>query len=310
MGLRSRLFKSSSEYVRLQEKLVQLKSQVDALTAEKKVLPKSKSKRGLSGSLLWEPQPGTHPYGQVILDAELAFIDESLKARMQPPLWATGHISDYDAALLRGLIARQKPSRMVEVGVASGYSTAVILDAMSAYKSQDQNDLWLHSYDIMEQCYFDQSRRTGSAVDELVPGLSHHVRFHFGATALAVRDLPDDQMFDLAFIDASHDHPWPTFDTLAILPKLKKGSWIVLHDIMLPFFHAEFQCCGANLLFSLWPGEKIMQPPEIAWRNIGAIRYDGNKEATRSMLASLFQLPWETSGPSKDLLYVASQDGK
>ncbi|WP_231123647.1 class I SAM-dependent methyltransferase [Nocardioides sambongensis] len=47
-------------------------------------------------------------------------------------------------------------------------------------------------------------------------------------------DLPElGEHFDMAFVDANHQHPFPTLDTLLIRPFLQGSSIVLHHDLKL-----------------------------------------------------------------------------
>ena len=85
-----------------------------------------------------------------------------IKLFYRPPNWATGYISDDDAVFLHRLVGEICPETVIEIGVASGCSSAVILNAMDGVGLG-----MLYSFDIDTHCYFDRSRPIGAAVAEM-----------------------------------------------------------------------------------------------------------------------------------------------
>jgi predicted O-methyltransferase YrrM len=226
------------------------------------------------------------------LETERSYVTDSL----QPPKWVTGHISHEDGQFLEELVRRGVRKPVLEIGVASGWSSAVLLNALNHSRPIYCGDHWLHSYDISERCYFDVSRRVGDAVSEVVPDLVRNWKLHTGNAVQAGRDFHGSRI-DLAFIDADHRHPWTTFDLLGILPALAPDAWVALHDINLPNIAAkpEWRMFGPKHLFDLWPWEKHTSASEK--RNIGAIRMPGDSRAVRSFIETVLSVPWETSVP-------------
>jgi hypothetical protein len=240
------------------------------------------------------------PVGTVHLDPSLHNQIPQEVALGKIPEWVTGHISLTDTRFLHNMILREKPDKVLEVGVASGYSTSVLLRALSCQHShQAIGTAWLHSVDLLPHCYFAPERATGSAVHEIVPVLANRVSFHFGETAVAARNF--GEVFPLAFVDGNHQNPWPVFDLLAIWPAMKAGSWVILHDIFLPVLEQGCQSNGPGLLFTLWPGEKLLQSPNHETRNVGAIRLPENQADALSALALLLKFAWECEGPDEKL---------
>jgi hypothetical protein len=215
------------------------------------------------------------------------------------PRWGRGTITDEDARFLHDLVLEMAPPAMVELGVASGCSSAVLLEALAkAVRQETPDGIWLHSFDVMDHCYFDPARPVGAAVAELLP----HLLEHWGLTVgdalqarvqLAGRDLP------LAFIDANHLHPWAAADLLALLPVLAPGAWVALHDIRLPLLGLpKSQGHGPLHLFEQWQGPKRSGGTND---NIGAIRLPCDVREARAILEKVLESPWEAELPEATL---------
>jgi predicted O-methyltransferase YrrM len=203
------------------------------------------------------------------------------------PKWATGVISTEDAGFLDGLIHAERPDQVYEVGVASGASSALILRSMADYA--DAARIWLHSYDIASECYFDPSHQVGDATRTMVPELLEHWKLNVRTTALDVPRCKEGK--SLYFIDANHSHPWPAFDLIALLPGLKAGDVVALHDVNLPTITAgKFPDYGAQWLFTDWLGERLQ--PAVAVPNIGAVVIPENKQVVLTSLIKTLSRPW------------------
>ncbi len=207
------------------------------------------------------------------------------------PAWANGAISHEDAGFLDGLIRDLRPDQVYEVGVASGASSALILSSMAAYA--DPARTWLHSYDIARACYFDPSHAVGDATRAMVPALLKNWKLNVRCTALDVPHEKPAGAKSLYFIDANHSHPWPALDLIALLPGLKAGDAVVLHDINLAAMsQGRFLDYGAQWLFEDWLGERSQ--PEVARLNIGAIVIPENKNIILTSLVKTLSRPWPT----------------
>jgi predicted O-methyltransferase YrrM len=205
------------------------------------------------------------------------------------PEWAKGHISRYDARFLFGCALRARADVLVEIGTASGVSTAVLCHAaqQASAAGEIESDFRVHSYDIATQFYVDQSIRVGDAAREMLDEqLLERITFHSPATAAAVRDHHDPDSIGFAFIDAAHKHPWPTLDLLAMLACLRPRTDVVLHDINLPLLTSDNQIFGAQLLFNGLDVEKESgQGGTIP--NIGRIKVPEDKAGLREQLLAL-----------------------
>ena len=71
-------------------------------------------------------------------------------------------MSELQLSMLCGLIKEYRPEKIVEVGVAAGGTTAVILNCLSLIEL----DTCVYSVDISERYYRDTSRKTGFLAEE------------------------------------------------------------------------------------------------------------------------------------------------
>ena len=189
------------------------------------------------------------------------------------PSWVRGTISLPDARFLFDRVVRAGVSDVVEIGSASGVSTSILCVALATAHRAGRigGDYRVAAYDLNERFYADQDHATGEAIaDMLSPELRGHVYFRIPATAIDVRDhyAPDSLAF--AFIDASHKHPWPALDLLAILPSLRPGAEVAMHDINLPLIHSDFPTWGSKWLYDGLEIEKHADDASVP-PNIGSI---------------------------------------
>jgi predicted O-methyltransferase YrrM len=223
------------------------------------------------------------------------------------PQWAVGTISHHDARFLFGRALRSRADVLIEVGTASGLSTAFLCHAADRASAAGRigPDFHVHSYDVDTQFYADRSRGVGDGAREMLdPGLLAHITFHAPATAATVRDQHDLDSIEFAFIDASHQHPWPSLDLLAMLACLRPGGEVLLHDIDLPRLTPHTPVRGAKLLFDELDVEK-----EADRRgpipNIGSIEVPDDKSGLREQLIDLIDgHEWEVE-PPPDQLHLA-----
>lgn len=219
----------------------------------------------------------------------------ALAARFRVPRWVQGEVAFADAWFLTEMVRCLRPERMVEIGVASGVSSAVLLAALRECGGR------LESFDLLDRCYFDPSRAVGEAVGEMAPELAGSWRLRTGLTAIDVgRELAGADL-PLAFIDADHQHPWPVVDLLALRPVLRPGAWVILHDIALPRCADQVEQTtgtkvpwrhrGVELLFEAWPHEKLRG--QGASYNIGAVRMPESGGVSLSDFERVLDLPWE-----------------
>lgn len=233
----------------------------------------------------------------------LAVIDAAYVASR--PSWVGGAISHYDTMFLSGLVQSLTPRRVMEIGVASGWSSTVLLKSLK-HAAQGTN-FQLIAIDLFEGYYLDRSKKTGALVEIMEPSLSNNYKLIVGKPA--VDSAASVSGVDLLFIDAHHMHPWATIDLLSSLHALSRGSWVALHDInmcMLP--KNDHKNRGPFYLYHLWPDQKInsTQQPSM----IGAAHLERNPEEYLPFLVELLHTPWEVKVDQPVVDRLAAQIGK
>jgi hypothetical protein len=220
------------------------------------------------------------------------------------PEWITGSLSLFDTRYLFKTALNASANTAVEIGTASGFSTAVLCHALN-FASQAgviNCDFQVVSYDITPRFYADRSKRVGDAArEQLPPQLMEHIVFRHPAFARDVKQHHGDGEIKLLFIDASHKHPWPVLDLLASLDCLSPGATVLLHDINLPLINPAFQVWGAKFLFDDLDVQKDV-PMDNRMPNIGSIKVPENKEQLRGQLLDIIgRHQWEVEVPEEYL---------
>ncbi|MGA7676456.1 MAG: class I SAM-dependent methyltransferase [Rhizomicrobium sp.] len=221
--------------------------------------------------------------------------DEALAytaARYSRPKWAAGTISRDDAAFIFDMLIREHPRSVAEIGVASGTSTAFL----STVLSDRLRDSRLYSFDQLECLYDVPSKPVGAYLYDLFGELPENLTLGAGIASTKIRGWPGrPQQFDFVFLDASHIHPWPCIDLLAIIDIVNPGSWVVLHDVWLPLLSRDTREYGPMYLYQNWPGEKCAPVGNNA--NIGAVRLFENPADSAAALIDCCRIPWQKHLP-------------
>ncbi len=213
----------------------------------------------------------------------------ALRAMYRPPAWAQGHVSAEDALFLAEVIAALQPVHVVELGVASGASSAAILHALDTLPDPERRVLY--SCDVRSTCYFDNAYATGQACVEMYPAPTARWQREFQADARRLGTILPAASVDLTFIDANHAHPWPLLDLLHATRFAKPGSWVVLHDIDLPIHHPAYQIFGPRWLYEAWPFDTVRGIGR--WTSIGAVQLPDHPSQLVPMALALIEQPWE-----------------
>lgn len=220
--------------------------------------------------------------------------------RARRPSWVGGEISAADCVFLAGLVASTGARNVVEIGVASGWSSAVILHAL---ESAGMANYAVNGIDLSPTFYLDASRPTGAAVAEMLPELEGHYVLHTGRLAYEV--TPELGPIGLGFIDANHLHPWATLDLIALLPFLSAGAWVAMHDINLCRFpRHKHRNRGPFYLFGSWPGARLNSTEALPM--IGAVLLERQPADYLDVLCEILATPWETKLSAETLGLLSS----
>lgn len=189
-------------------------------------------------------------------------------------------LSSVQPALINGLIRKHKPKNCLEIGVAQGGSSILILNAI-----KDISDSILVSIDLYENYYKDKRKKTGYLVKEKFSELSNKWKLFVG-------DMPHkflsklNMKFDFLFLDSAHVSPGEFFNLIESLPFLNENAIVVLHDIIWHFAFARISNYNINkimptqiVLMSSLIGKKIiLKKGNKNFDNIGAIYLDKNQK--------------------------------
>ena len=207
----------------------------------------------------------------------------------------TGNVGSANLLFIAAVAHATGARRALEIGTASGTSSALLagLIALNRRVAGDTSAASLvETIDRKQFCLFDGSKPIGFMVRELTPDLAARVNIHTEGDSFLTPRLFPAASLDLAFIDGNHQHPWPLLDVLNVLPAMRPGGWIIMHDIDLPAvaerlgIPARF---GAQWLFDEWPLRKL------AAGNIGAIATPDTIGEVRAILESLATRPYEVA---------------
>lgn len=187
-------------------------------------------------------------------------------------------LSKKQVYFMNGLIRKIKPKSCLEIGVAEGGSSILILNAIKDFDNSSLVSLDLNTY------YFrDNSLKTGHRVNTYFPELA-------GKWSLYTGDLPNvfldklNKNFDFVFIDSAHESPGEILNIIEVLPFLKENAIVVLHDIFWHFIRTKskptreikFTPAPIYLMSTLY-GDKLLVNNEF--ESMGAVfLYENQKE--------------------------------
>ncbi len=223
---------------------------------------------------------------------------DQLLAKFTPnrPSNAKGSLSHKQVKFLYEQVLAKKPKVAAELGVASGVSSAIILYGLQTLKKHKLGsaNTQLHSFDIMQKCYWSDDLDVGYVVNLMIPEEAQNYILHIPYTSVDLGKFHLPNSIDFLFIDANHRHPWPSIDLLCALPYLTPDALVCLHDINLPLMNNNFTTYGVQCLFNAVELEKFISTEDIP--NIGSIQLDGNHKKLESTLIDLIKnKKWEAN---------------
>ncbi|EGJ51983.1 class I SAM-dependent methyltransferase [Desulfocurvibacter africanus] len=224
-------------------------------------------------------------------DAITSYLDH-VYGEIIPPQANYGQVSKTEAEFLLNAVFNEKPSCIVEIGSASGTSTAHLLTALNLLGGTGE----LLAFEILEHCYFDSTKRPGFILDTIFPQRSDRLQFHTGKCSFDLGDALQGRSIDFLFIDANHTHPWATIDTILALPFLSPNATVIYHDINLHHRGGPTKVHdkGPHNLFYHLPAAQKTVIGEFPYPNIGSLRIDTPPKVTLvNLLGLLFRFPWE-----------------
>lgn len=159
-----------------------------------------------------------------------------------------------DLSFLCGVIREFRPKKIVEIGIAAGGTTVVMLNCLRMLDYQCE----MYSVDICRQCYLDIKKKSGFVAEKYLedkkPEKICH-KFILGNTiAKCIEEIGND--IDMVILDTMHSLPGELLDFLSVFNSVKEGTVVVFHDIVecqrFPFAFASLVTLSALV------GEKII----------------------------------------------------
>lgn len=195
-----------------------------------------------------------------------------------------------ESAFLCGIIKQFNPKKIVEVGIAGGGTTAIILQCLN---DLDDKDREMYSIDYSERFYRDENYVSGFlgkiALDLIASKHISH-KFLYGKVACAwENDIGND--IDCLILDTTHSLPGELLDFITLLPQLKNGSVVILHDTaynLLSNGWMGWVGYATPTLLAAADGEKYINHDEdrlVGYPNIAAFVVD---DSTRENIDNLF----------------------
>lgn len=207
------------------------------------------------------------------------------------PGW--GSIARDEVLFVQELLEQNRPKNFLEIGMASGLSGGLLASIL-----ENTGGETFSSIDYDNTFFGDPSRENGFLINEIYSGSKVTVTKHPFTTSLDLAGL--NKEFDMAFIDANHQHPWPTIDTLCLLPYMTGEKIIIHHDLKLFKNQDTVYGIGPKYLHDQFhPKHRISS--EANQGNIYALRLDNvDIDYMVHVAINCFSMPWTLRHPLSD----------
>ena len=113
--------------------------------------------------------------------------------------------------------------------------------------------------------------------------------------ALDIQTLPE-RPFDLAFVDANHQHPWPLLDTMCLYPYLTGDRIVLHHDLALYKSQPIVFGIGPKFLYDQIPGS-LREVGRVRNKNIFTLRLAVSVDRMEDVFEDAILIPWSMRGP-------------
>ncbi len=207
-------------------------------------------------------------------------------------------MTDMESAFLCGLLKQYNPQKVVEVGIASGATSAIILQSLSKLEGKHK----LLSIDLSERFYRDHARQSGFLGVEAEQFVSDNVEHVLLLGDIACSNSAVINDIDFLILDTIHCLPGEALDFLTLLPFTKDGACVVLHDVKNGLASRVHEGYATSALLASVKGEKyINYTANGNYPNIAAfIVSEETRKAVFDILLSL-TVTWKYL-PSEDQL--------
>lgn len=206
-------------------------------------------------------------------------------------------MSGRQLAFLCGLIKQERPRKILEIGVSSGATTAVLLNCISMLNLKTE----IFSLDLAEDYTYDKSKKVGYVIDEYKALSRDEQPYMLFTGAYAVEHLEEiGDHIDFLILDTVHKLPGEILDFLACYPYLERNAVVVLHDIILNHFGSNDRALVNNandyatkILFDVAAADKFIDiDKNNALSNIGAFKINDDTSKYIENLFSVMSITW------------------
>ena len=228
-------------------------------------------------------------------------IEPNILLQIQDKLEGIIEMEPEERKFFNGVIRKYRPKKVVEIGVAQGGSSALILNAI-----KDIPNAKLFSIDRSNVWYKDHSKKVGWLVKERFKYLMDKWTLYTDINTAEVIETIGNNI-DLVLIDTVHATPGEMLNWLEVLPFLKEEAIVVFHDTYLMFYKnfitRNIINYSNNQLFNYIRGKLILPTygDKTFKRNIGALKLYKNQKKFYKLYFLALGTQWQYFPSEKDM---------
>lgn len=236
-----------------------------------------------------------------------SFLDNSLSSYMLSLLNENRKLcmmSDFENCFLFSLLKKFSPKKILEIGIAAGGTTYMLC----SYIKEHLPNTKLYSVEYSKEYYIDKTKNSGFVSSKYFSEYTNWKLFLGGCYPKFCDEIGKD--IDFLILDTAYRLPGELLDFIAVLPFLKDGAVVILHDLDLTSTCIKssninwYRAYATKLLFDVAQGTKIICKDESRTGgipNIGAIIVNNDTRAHIRDLFSATSFIWHYMPPEEDL---------
>ena len=239
-------------------------------------------------------------------EIELATDIKNKVRALAPEAMEYSEMSNYDTAFICGLLRAFRPQKIVELGVSSGGTTAIMLCCLQEMGYEYR----MYSIDTLEYAYKYPDKAVGFVATDVKSKLGVETHELIGGRSFPMCAEVIGGDIDFLVLDTTHSLPGEVLEFLAVYPFLKEGAVVCMHDLRFNLSGSRHaQSAATNALFNSVVAEKYIgedQKRSFGYPNIGAFIVGPETDAYITNVFGVLTQTWHRV-PSEDDLAPYTQ---
>ena len=163
-------------------------------------------------------------------------------------------MSEFESAFLCGLIKKYEPKKILEVGVAAGGTTAIILQCLESIGKEYK----MYSVEALKYFYLMPEKTAGFLAEPVRQNLNIGThKFYLGQILPEVIDDIEGDI-DFVILDTVHSLPGELLDFLVAIHYLTDNAVVCMHDVSLHQRRQFIFSHATDILFSTVVADKML----------------------------------------------------